>query len=247
MAAPSQSETRTLTAHCFCKAVNYTVTVPTSALPLRVRLCGCNVCRYTHGTLSVFHADLPKDVSPQFIAPSSLANCTGYRHHKGPGGSAAPSERYFCSTCGAHIGDVGVEENEWKGQWVIATSLLTEHGPDVAVVSTHCFTKSAYGGGFEGTLKEIAGKEVNVWNPKEGDDGFEDVENEPPKQEFDADGKEVLRAECHCGGVSFTFSRPTKEDLEDPVIGPYASPLDKDKWSACLDLCDDCRLVNGTQ
>jgi hypothetical protein len=255
MASPTPTPTRTLTARCLCRAVHFTITLPESALPLPVRLCHCNVCRYTHGTLSVFHADLPRNVTPQFVAPSSTAAClTGYRPARTTrakdgtvGRLAAASERFFCSTCGAHVGDVGVADNEAKGQWVVATSLLEAHGPDVAVVRVHCFTRSAYGGGFEGSLPRMGGREVKVWNPGEGEEGFEESVNEPPPREVGADGEERLRAQCHCGGVSFTIGRPTEEVLEDEFMRAFVSPLDKNKWSACLDLCDDCRLVNGTQ
>ena len=94
--------TKTLTAQCYCKAVHYTVAVPAASLPLRAHLCCCSICRYTHGTLTIFHATLPKGVAPQFVAPSSMDSLTGYRH------AEARSERYFCSTCGCHIGMLSV-------------------------------------------------------------------------------------------------------------------------------------------
>ncbi|KLJ09610.1 hypothetical protein EMPG_14971, partial [Blastomyces silverae] len=48
------------------------------------------------------------------------------------------------------------------------------------------------------------------------------------------------------GGISFTFPRPTQAVLDDPELNKFVSPIDPRKWVACLDLCDDCRLLNGT-
>ncbi|EOO00451.1 putative duf636 domain protein [Phaeoacremonium minimum UCRPA7] len=238
----SDASTRTLRAGCYCKAIRYAVTLPTASLPLGVHLCHCSVCRYTHGTLCIFHAELPRGVIPEFIAPSSRDNLTGYTH------ASAKSERLFCSTCGCHIGDVGLD-GEDEGEWVIATSLFDENDEDLFQIKTHCFTRSAPGGGLFEWLPRIGDREVKVWNP--GPDSVmwpgSSAEEAPPKQEFDASGNEVLRAECHCGGVSFTIPRPTvSAATEDPYVAGFISPLDPAKWLACLDVCDDCRLVDGT-
>ncbi len=64
---------------------------------------------------------------------------------------------------------------------------------------------------------------------------------------MDAQGRERLRARCHCGGVSFTIPRPSIPEVsDDGRLRKLASPLDADKWVGVLDLCDDCRLVDGT-
>jgi hypothetical protein len=76
------ADTTTLTAQCLCKSVHYQITLPSSSFPLKVHLCHCAICRYTHGSFACFHSVLPKDVTPQFIAPSSMASMTGYKHPK---------------------------------------------------------------------------------------------------------------------------------------------------------------------
>lgn len=84
---------------------------------------------------------------------------------------------------------------------------------------------------------------MKVWNPQPDSTK---VKYEPPEQEFDTEGNEVLRAECHCGGVSFTIPRPTVPAVtEDPIFSKCVSPVDKNKWCACVDACDDCRLTSG--
>jgi hypothetical protein len=61
-----------------------------------------------------------------------------------------------------------------------------------------------------------------------------------------ADPDEKLLAQCHCGDVSFHISRPSPEFLTSPASSTWLSPIDKTRWLASLDLCDDCRLVTGT-
>lgn len=231
------TDMRTLRAGCYCKAVLFEVTLPTASLPLGVHLCHCSVCRYTHGMFCVFHAELPRGVRPDFIRPSSRGNLTGYKH------ASAKSERLFCSTCGCHVGDVGLDGKD-EGEWVVATSLFEENSEDIFQIKTHCFTKSAPGGGLFEWLPKIGERDIKIWNP---DSPSSSAEEPPPKPEFDANGNEVLRAECHCGGVSFTIPRPTIPAVkDDPYTAGFISPLDPAKWMACLDVCDDCRLVDGT-
>lgn len=245
-----EDSTKSLTATCYCKSVQYTIKIPTSKLPLPVHLCHCTICRYTHGTLCVFHTRLPDGISPTFIPPSSPAQLTGYKH------ANAQAERFFCSTCGCHIGDRGINElsDGTTGQndgWVVATSLFSEHGEDIFPIKTHCFTDGLSGGsGLFSWLPTVGEREVKVWNPDPssgwGSTGVGRKET-PPEQEWDEAGNERLRAECHCGGVSFTIPRPTVPAIQnDPFLSKYISPRDPNRWIACVDPCQDCRLQCGT-
>lgn len=133
--------------------------------------------------------------------------------------------------------------------WVVASSLFSEHGEDIFEIRTHCFTQGSTGGsGLFDFLPKIDDRDMKVWNPGPKDDWWSaGIKDEPPKQEFDNEGNEVLRAECHCSGVSFTIPRPTLPSIQnDPYLSKYASPKDQSKWVACLDPCDDCRLQCGT-
>ncbi|KAK2730860.1 DUF636 domain protein [Colletotrichum kahawae] len=220
---------KTLTAQCYCKAVHFTITVPTTSLPLKVHLCHCSICRYTHGTLCIFHAPLPSGVAPSFVSPSSLSALTAYRH------ASAASTRYFCSTCGCHIGDEGIEDDGW----VISTSIFDankDEVPSVWDIRQHVNTASAPGGGLYDWLPSIAGKQLKFRDPKT------DTKISRPKPDIGDDGKQVLRAQCHCGGVSFTISRPSAgvESYKD-----WISPTEPNKWMAGADTCSDCRLQTG--
>ncbi|KAK2613300.1 hypothetical protein N8I77_000221 [Diaporthe amygdali] len=245
--ADANSAIKTLTASCYCKAVRFSVDVPTSKLPLPVHLCHCSICRYTHGTLCIFHTELPSGIVPKFIAPSSKSNLTGYKH------AHAQAERFFCTTCGSHIGDQDIEAPEDAGpnaekEWRVSISVFAEQGDHVFQIKTHCFTEGSTGGtGLFQFLPKIGDRQIRIFNPGP-DSGWwsAGMKDEPPKQEFDADGNEVLRAGCHCGGVSFTIPRPTVPAVKhDPFISRYVSPTEERKWKAFLDVCDDCRINAG--
>lgn len=92
-------------------------------------------------------------------------------------------------------------------------------------------------------LTHMGDREFVHYNPPEDDPKAKVVENEP---EVGEDGKDRLRAKCYCGGVSFTIKRPTQEVIDDKFMSQFVSKTDKTKWAASFDVCDDCRLVNGT-
>ncbi|EFW98494.1 duf636 domain containing protein [Grosmannia clavigera kw1407] len=251
--------TRTLTAQCLCKNVHLSITLPTAAPPLPVHLCHCSICRTTLGALCCFHAALPLGVVPQFLAPSSkAASLTGYTHAR------AACTRYFCSTCGCHIGDEDLtsnkaakaaiadphypDETSAPPEWRIASSIFAagthgEGGPDQAFrITTHSFA-NAGPFGLHQWLPRVADRDLKVWQPPAGHPLFP-MAAEPyaPAVPDAAANDELLQVGCHCGGVRFAVSRPS------PKASPHTpiSPVHQDRWLANLDGCDDCRLVNGT-
>ncbi|KAH8882941.1 DUF636 domain protein [Thozetella sp. PMI_491] len=239
----SDEEVKILTARCYCKAVHFTVSVPVSKLPLPTHLCHCPICRYTHGTLCIFHAPLPVGIEPEFVAPSSLDVVTGYTHKEDPA-----AERYFCSTCGCHIGDIDLEADPATGkkEWRVATSIFDDHSDSSFLIRSHVYTEAAAGGGLANWLHKVGEREMRTWNPEPENPDLPIPSRAAPKQEFDEQGREVLRAECHCGGVSFTVPRPDRpETTGSDFIKTFVSPLEPNKWLACVDVCDDCRLVDG--
>ena len=183
-------------------------------------------------------------VQPKFVAPSSRAELVGYIHSKD-----AAAERLFCKTCGCHVGDEDLVADPTTGEveWRVATSNFDDHSEKTFRIGAHYFTSAAPGGGLYDWLPTMGERKVGSWSPPAGSKDFPIPRADPPKQEFDAQGREVLRAECHCGGVSFTIPRPNRpESTQSKFIQQYISPLDSNKWLAVLDTCDDCRLVNGT-
>ncbi|CAG9955046.1 unnamed protein product [Clonostachys rosea f. rosea IK726] len=229
----SEDKTKFLEAKCFCGSVHFTVEVPIVALPLPVHLCHCTVCRYRSGAPCVFHTNLPKEAPMKFISPSVEANMTVYTFEE------RVSAWNFCSTCGCHITSVDRDD----GHWTVSTSIFKDHGPENFQIKRHIYSSSTFDHGLPDIIPQVDGLHLEDWNPPHDDPSSETL---VPKLEHDANGQERLRAECHCGGVSFTIGRPTKEVLEDAQLKDFVSPLDQTKWMALYDACDDCRLLNGT-
>ncbi|KJZ77332.1 hypothetical protein HIM_03056 [Hirsutella minnesotensis 3608] len=226
-------ETKNLEAKCFCGSVHFTFEVPVSLLPLTTYLCHCSWCRYSTGAPCIFHAQMPEGLLPNFVGDSSESNMVAYTA-EGLGCS-----HDFCSTCGCHISGVTLD----RRQWTVSTSIFTDYGPDKFQIKTHVFSKSAKGGGLASILTRIRGGEMGDWNPPDDDPSAKVA---IPEREKGPDGQDRLRAQCHCGGVSFTIKRPTQRVLDDPTLSKVVSPIDKSKWIASLDACSDCRLTSGT-
>lgn len=179
------------------------------------------------------HANLAEGVEPKWVAPSSAENLVSYNI---PNVGYTPKS---CSTCGCHVGAVGIDD----GTWTLATAILNDHSREVVKVASHVFSKSAGDGGLAGILTHMQGKALGAWNPSDDEPNAVVTKG---NIEVDSDGQDRLRAQCHCGGVSFTIPRPSKAMAEHEDAKKYVSPLDSTKWYGSLDVCDDCRLVNGT-
>ncbi|KAL4966495.1 GFA family protein [Aspergillus stella-maris] len=234
------ADTKSLTATCRCRSVHFTLTLPLAALPLKTHLCHCSICRTTHGALATFHAPLPVGVEASFIHPSTPGNMTGYIHE------TATSTKYFCSTCGCHIADRAKQWGE-GGLWNISISIFdeTEDGTEgLWVIDEHYFVPATGGGVLAALLPTIGGKELNVYETQPGGVSLPDTS---PTPFLSSDGENNnLLAQCHCGGISFTISRPRPAYIASPESKGWLHPSDTSKWLASLDVCRDCRLVTGT-
>ncbi|KAJ5683137.1 hypothetical protein N7462_006302 [Penicillium macrosclerotiorum] len=228
------SSTKILTGSCHCRKVQFTLNVPTEALPLKIHLCHCTICRYSYGTLCCFHAPLPAGVQPQFIAPSSLDQMTSYTH------PSFRSLKWSCSHCGCHIGDQGIED----GGWTISSAIfdVNRDDPEIWKFNSHMCPSSTPDGGLSAVFSTVDGHrlEMNDLGEPAPSTTAPAVSSLPRRDENDK-----LLAQCHCGGVSFTISRPRDDFLASPHSKGWVSSIDPKRWLACLDLCDDCRLVSG--
>ncbi|KAI9171688.1 Folylpolyglutamate synthase [Paramyrothecium foliicola] len=232
MATSSAENIKTLEAKCHCGSVHFTHDVPVSSLPLQVHMCHCSLCRHNTGAPCVFYTPLAPGVKPKFVAPSSEANIQAYV-------STSGASWTFCQTCGCHVAYVYPN----NGKWALSSSIFTDHGSENFRIYKHVYSKSTKDGGIAAMLTHMGGRELLDWNPPD-DDPSAAIEESPP--EFDQNGEERLRAQCRCGGVSFSFGRPNQEALNDDFLKDFVSPLDNKKWLATWDICNDCRRVDGT-
>ncbi|KID89829.1 DUF636 domain protein [Metarhizium guizhouense ARSEF 977] len=228
----SSEETKSLEAECLCGSIHFTFDIPVASLPLSVYLCHCSICRHATGAPTVFHSVLPKNTTPNFISPSTERNLTSFK-------PAEDCTYDFCSTCGCHVAGVSFDRKEWT----IATSMFKDHGPDKFKITSHVFSKSGPGSAIPAVVSKIDGRDIKHWNPPDDDPR---AKVNKPTAAAGPTGEDRLRAQCYCGGVSFTFGRPNDEVRNDTFMSKYVSPRDQNKWLAIYDVCDDCRLANGT-
>jgi hypothetical protein len=224
---------KTLKAACHCGGVRFTITIPTSALPLPVHLCHCSICRYTHGTFCCFHSVLPKGVQPEFVPPSSLeSSLTGYVHS-----SKAKSERLFCTTCGCHIGDRDIVPDSDTGtpNWRVASSIFASHDEDTFQIRSHWFSGSAMEPNLATWLPSINSRPIHLFDPPTEDapglSGNRVQSGETSPITGDHNGEDdaahhtdILPARCHCGGVSFAILPPSLAETKEPFLSRFLYP-----------------------
>ncbi|KAI8625375.1 Mss4-like protein [Xylariaceae sp. FL1651] len=224
---PGSQGTRTFDARCHCGNISYAISIPAPALPLNAYICGCATCRHTHGTFGAFYVLLPKGIAPHWA--NADASLIAYNTRKDDQGGHG--ELNFCAACGAHF---GFHESS-TSQWTLDISLFDE---PFWVFTDFLALDSSLDGGMLPWLPQCSDKEVSQRNLIT--DKASDLE-----PEVGVEGEERLRAQCHCGGVSFTIPRPTPAVENDEYMRDYVSPKDPKKWKAFLDFCHDCRLLSS--
>ncbi|KAK6954708.1 hypothetical protein Daesc_004676 [Daldinia eschscholtzii] len=223
--AEPREESRTFTARCHCGNIEYSIVLPASSLPLNGYICSCTLCRYSHGSFGSFHVSLTQGVAPEWT--NGTINMSVYKT-KGsePGGHG---QRWFCPTCGSHNGHY----EPWAMQWIADSSLFEENFWEIKGFG---FPKSPGDGGLVSWLPESVSKGMKMLTM---DRDF------PPedKIEIGEDGGERLRAECQCGGVSFTIKRPSDAVRNDEYLSRFVAPGNPNKWKAYLDFDKETRRL----
>ncbi|KAI0135741.1 DUF636 domain protein [Daldinia grandis] len=226
--AETGEESRSFAARCHCGNVRYSVVLPASSLPLHAYICSCTLCRYSHGTLGSFHVSLTQGVAPEWT--NGTVNLSVYKSQgSGPGGDG---QRWFCPTCGTHNGHY----EPWAMQWIIDVALFDE--PSFWEMKGFAFPKSPGDGGLMSWLPSPVSKGLKILTM--------DRDLAPDnKLEIGEDGEERLRAECQCGGVSFTIARPSDVVRNDKFMTRFIAPGDPQKWKAYLDFDKETRRLSS--
>ncbi|KAJ5731090.1 uncharacterized protein N7483_005598 [Penicillium malachiteum] len=167
-----------------------------------------------------FSYSITSGIKPEFIFPSTSDESTAYDY---------PDSL----TCGCQIGDQSHKDKNW----VISTAIFDLNKDDQGIrrFSTHLYPGSAPDG-LATIIPVIDGNTMEMVDPESN------TQITPVTESAEPD----LLAQCHCGGVSFKIARPKAEFIANPESQVWLSPIYQNKWLACMDTCDDCRLVNGT-
>jgi hypothetical protein len=224
--------------NCLCGAIRFEYDEP---LPVTTELCHCNPCRHTTGGLFAGFGPLK--------APDAgiLAKCTAYE-------SSSTHTRYFCSTCGGktfihvHHRPDGKPRNDWN---VIAGAIDPPAGnKDVMFVDFNMWLADAADGGLAPYMTKLGGREVPCYHTGTGDVDADALLKKAKETVETHDVDAELKAECRCGGVSFTVKRANHAD---PALSPLDDhrprntdgevPTDKHQAATCV--CRSCRLQQG--
>lgn len=221
-------ETRSLAGSCHCGNVQLSIKIPADSLPLKVSLCHCSSCRYTYGTPISNLATLPTGIEPHFFGPSTEKCLSSYAP------ASFDATRYFCNKCGCQVG-----EKYQDGTWRLSSVIFNAREQECFTISRQCFANSTFDGGLSTFLPKLE------YMDAASNDMLEPSTHSGENHQAHESDRADLLAKCHCGGVSFTISRPHGEFLSTLEGQKWVSAMDQGKWLASLDLCCDCRLVNG--
>ena len=231
----------TLRFACACRKVTGSAKVPTKRLPMPFDICHCNDCRHQSGLLAASYATLPEGSTDiTFDGPISE-----YR-------SSATVARSFCSHCGANV--LFHDFNESRPD--IPTGIFdTTEG--VVELRSHIFLPDTKDGGLSPWVPDVPAFEGYPNRSKRVQSS--DCRRSTSAPPGDAD----LKAYCHCKGVQFKISRPTRAskelsspwpDLQKPYISGPPDNKDDVKWWLRADdtkylagtcVCNSCRLASG--
>lgn len=212
---------------CHCTQLRVTVHVPQSSLPLPITFCHCNTCNAVTGQLCATVAGYSTSSPGRPLEITGKA--TGYR-------TSSALERFFCPDCGTSVyedagsmseGMVFLDTGAMVGNEVEIEGEGGGKKVKVAEVGEHIFVGDTGDGGMRDWMTDVKawegwmdGRSKEVEKGKYFGKGRERVER--------AEG-EVLKCECHCGGVSFGV----------------VEPEGKGRYRAVACACNDCRLASG--
>lgn len=238
-----------------------------------VPLCHCSACRATSGVLCTSYYSLPtldptlrprsetryRDLLPVLVSNPCLQEYP----------QSTRLSRWFCGICGAHV----LAQLKPENRYLVAAGLVAPAESSVSesvCVAVHYAVGETRDGG------------LSVFMPDSADVGSSTacliesatVANSPSppsaplghdvgQQRNENADEDSLQAECHCGGISFTVTRPNNQSKKPwspwpDMIIPYHSgspknPEDAKWWLRANDTkyfagtcaCNSCRLGSG--
>lgn len=220
--------TLTLHLHCHCKLASYTLSIPSSSLPLSSAFCHCTSCRHVTGQPAGSFAALPPEITLDVTPLTRYASSDWYT-------------RYFCPQCGAHVVNfAGVT-------WRVCTGLL-DRMEEKVLERNHIFVEDTVDGGMSVWLPSL------VAFPKGGDDEARGKVGTyfVPQPRAQEEGAETVVASCHCGGVRFMLTQPEDGGEAAPDVGRgdgrwWLRDGDRRRYAAVLDACESCRRTTGIE
>lgn len=237
---------------CHCGQHRYSFKVPRSDLPIKQRLCHCNISRRISGCLFTSYFAIP-----QSNEPPDISGLTAYK-------SSDILSRYFCSTCSTHL---YCRYND-DGHFEASHGVVEGKTDNLFDFAAHGWIEDTKDGGASVWLKQYKGVPMSRWLVEwnESPQALLDWRSVNATQQTNAtEGLEKkLRVHCHCNGVMFFISRPSEESLKassplpdllvpynsgqsaaNPENKPWWLSTDRKKYLAGNCACDSCRRISG--
>lgn len=248
-------------ANCHCGINSFSLEFRTESLPLSNVICHCNTCRRSTGQL--YRHYTPFEGEPVLVANNQPGDFQHLSHYK----TSPTSERWFCSTCSAHLFAQSTKVEGLR----IAIGALEDAGK-IVKSQAHIWVSDTLDGGAADCLSVIDGVQLPrfVTSPLTERTmlpvGWRAVKSDETQTLHDE-----LSAECHCGSIAFSITRPSAASASLRI--PYPSFLvptdatpsqrlnpDDEKWwlrpagsehpthyLACHCACSSCRLTSGSE
>lgn len=221
--------------NCLCGAATIPGTyLQSTSFPVRTITCHCNPCRYVASSLLPVFAWLnaapPASVLERVTAYHFTDRCT----------------RYFCSTCGC----VCLVELPRVAKWACAAGIIEPPigVTDVVNISSHGYISDTIDGGLvplllTGSINPVPAFGVGHSKDNISTESVLDLARKSLSRSL-PDPDELLKASCHCGGVSFMITRLGDEDEPSRLQPHIATPH---KYPAYFCACKSCRLATGAE
>ena len=198
----AHKETVTLHFSCACKQAGGSVKVPTSAFPLPLSLCHCNICRHQTGLLAASCVTLPDNYQAFKVHGTT-------RVYK-----ASELLRHFCGTCGSNV---FIEEK--NHEITLCSGAITSSGVEPRLKS-NIFVRDPKDGGMSTWLPSVQGWEGFSKESRPVDCG----QRMPEHSEADFKGTNLeLPGYCQCRKIQFRITRPNEKSSD--LHGPFADLL----------------------
>ncbi|OQE32194.1 hypothetical protein PENSTE_c001G09103 [Penicillium steckii] len=236
---------------CLCGNVTQQIQLDPSTNHSHLQLCHCSNCRSTTGLLSASY----------YLMQHEPATLDGLQIYK----ESPHVSRLFCRTCGAHT----FARLELNGRYLVASGVLTASDTPHVESIQHWKIQDTIDGGLSEFLPGWPSTEsCALQSFCEGTSSSASLnfnsksdlntQNTPLEQDSN-----LLRAECHCGGIQFYITSPDVSSFEawspwPDLLVPYhagsADNPDNIKWwlrdgetkylaGTCA--CTSCRLGSG--
>ena len=225
---------------CACKSITGSVQVPSSALPLPIWFCHCNICRRKSGLLAITTIGLPKGSKELEVQGKPKAYST-----------SKDMTRFGCGECGTSMYEIASEPPSYTYTSYLCTGALTQV-KGIVKGGQHIFVGDTKDRGLSVWLPQFKAWEEWSGRSKEVDQG--NPLSSPAGPLPAAKPTEKLHCRCQCGGVEFNITPPNEESSKLRV-GSSSKEKDSKAWwlmengtkyCASFCACNSCRLGFGS-